>query len=281
VLNRPEQALPFEDVLRYSQGIEIELASLTTVCPKGSPSVEGLEDDAGLALLKLQLLQLLCALHVSVLQSSDSGTTAAAYSNTALLAACTSVIDIHRSLVAAQHHALLMMRDDVIRVLAAGTLLAAKLFDVEGTTQKRIYSQCLEIFQDGLPLIEAKVRRVGVTEPCAWLAFALYDFVRCKGVEEIASENPDSGFQRRLRLTQMLIAQQDPEFFERVARTSGIGGSKSADQTGDASQNMGHVSASMGNEWLAEAEIGDVANWALDDWMLDDFSLSFGGYSLP
>lgn len=199
----------------HGENVERELSKLNDM---RIPLPSGLNPPAAsLALLELQLQQILCMLHISALQQPSIGITSASFSSSGFLTFARRILRLHTELVGHGKRCLLLSQGDTLRIVTACAFVAKTLAGQRlGHSPEHSAGQWSQLMEEVFVLEEEKLFLLGFTQSHILLTFAIADYIGCEG--DPSDVQSYKGVGRAIAIQKKMFEAQDPAFEAEVAK---------------------------------------------------------------
>ncbi|THZ04882.1 hypothetical protein D6C78_01663 [Aureobasidium pullulans] len=286
VINQPLHQVSYDEVLAYTQELELNLASLPDWA--GDRLRDLTAHDQSVALLHIQLEQFLLILHGHAARQAVTKTHIT-FSKQAFKSAAVSILDKLSELSAKGFKFLLMVRADIQRVFTS-TLALGNTEDKDISTQdlRNLVQPSLELADKALDLFEEKILTTGGIQ---WThTFLVYDMLLCK-VHPLGRNMPSRpGSGRIYSICKKIMDNQDSDFSAKVVplkdsvptpkKNKGQRATKMHVTTEDNTTQQ--PPPSLNSDVVPNLSFSDMLDWNFDDWMLyTDMFWSPQNMSLP
>ena len=265
VLNEPDLLPSHEDVLSYTRELEKEIDTIRQWSSNNdSRRLDGAS--SGVALLELQLQQYMCILHGLTLRRSNDVGLPASFSVFTFANAAQTIIDIHIELGRNGNYALLLSREDPLRIASWVPPVAIKTHDLP-PSGSRIH-QWTAMLTSALEMVAAKSFRLGTFEPPVAFSFSHLDFVRYNG--KLPAELPAllPGFEQLGDLIKHIADHQDVDFLKSINHDA-RNVRETRPEISSTSNDTSAVPLNTDGDDFAGAGPSNFAWWEGDEWMFD------------
>lgn len=171
-LNSIRHTLSFDDVKRYTDDLEAQLANI--------PGWTDTAADVPKALLSLRLRQYMLALHDRQTRQAETKVERS-FSRMIIMDTATRIIDTHRALINRGCHALEVLCHDQLRA-ALSICHVATAVDVraESAISTFLENQASRVMDEAIEMLTDKVLRFGREQRMLWIALAAHGYAKAK-----------------------------------------------------------------------------------------------------
>lgn len=275
ILNDPTTDMTFAEAMTCTTDIESHISTIHKWRNADTDSRINTPQppDVGLTVLELQLQQFLLLLHGLILRRPDHSPTSTSFSTLTFATAAQAMLRLHTSLIQSSNHAILLYREDPLRIIAWAAPVAFKSLSQPFPSPP--LSQWLDIASTSLKLVDMKSRHLGTLEPPIAFCFANYDFIRHGGkVPSHPTEGAFLGMDKLSALGAHILAYQDEGFMQIVAARKRGAADETAVTNGGLLQPVDAVTGD-GAAVFDDGALPDFSAWDIDSWIFDP--MAFGG----
>ncbi|KAI5209114.1 hypothetical protein E4T39_01010 [Aureobasidium subglaciale] len=285
MFNQPLHQVSYDEVLAYTQELELNLASLPDWIGNGLKDLTA--HDQSIALLHIQLEQFLLILHAHAARQAVTKTYIT-FSKQAFKSAAVSIVNKISELSTKGFRFLLMVRADVQRVFT-NTLSLGNTDDKEISTQdlRSLVQPTLELAEKVLDLFEDKILHTGGIQ---WThAFIVYDMLLCRIDPLGRNMQSRPGSDRVYNICKKIVDNQDPGFLAQAeplkdsVPTPKRSKARYEEETTVYSEKLDTQQVTpLNGDSVPDLGFSDMLDWNFDDWMLyTDMLWSPQGMPLP
>jgi len=280
-LNEPTTDMTYAEAMTYTSDIESHISTVhqwrnaDTDSRINAPRTP----DAGLTVLELQLQQFLLLLHGLILRRPDLSPSSTSFSTLTFATAAQCILRLHTELIQSGNHAILLYREDPLRVISWAAPVSAKSLSRPFSSPP--LAQWLDMASTALHLVDFKSRHLGTLEPPIAFSFANYDFIRHGGkVPEHPTQGAFLGMDNLSALGRHILENQDEAFTQIVAARKkgdriGVGADEVAVTNGGLLQSAVGAVNGDGAADFSDVALADFSAWDIDSWIFDP--MAFGG----
>ncbi|KAI5254856.1 hypothetical protein E4T42_02154 [Aureobasidium subglaciale] len=271
MFNQPLHQVSYDEVLAYTQELELSLASLPDWVGDRLQNLTA--HDQSIALLHIQLEQFLLILHAHAARQAVTKTHIK-FSKQAFKSAAVSIVNKISELSAKGFRFLLMARADVQRVFT-NTLSLGNTDDKEISTQdlRNLVQPTLELAEKVLYLFEDKILHTGGIQ---WThAFIVYDMVLCRIDPLGRNMQSRPGSDRVYNICKKIVDSQDSDFMAKAeplkdsVPTPKRNKARYEEETTVFSEKLGTQQVTpLNGDFVPDLGFSDMLDWNFDDWML-------------